>query len=84
MRTKKIIKRYLTMVILCILGAFIYLGSIFYLGFYYGEHDITPNIWSVSSLFIPIINTVICVSLLNKTKNPHTSLREFINELKNN
>lgn len=72
------------MVILCILGAFIYLASIFYLGFYYGEHDITPSIWSVSSLFIPIINTIICLSLLNKDKDPNTSLKGFINELKNN
>lgn len=72
------------MVILFILCLFIYLASIFYLGFYYGEHDVTPSIWSVSSLFIPIINTVICVSLLNKTKSPNTSLKGFINELKNN
>lgn len=81
--TEALLKLFI-MIILCILCVFIYLASIFYLGFYYGEHNVTPSIWSVSCLFLPIINTIICVFLLNKTKDPNTSLKGFINELKNN
>lgn len=66
----------------------IYIVSIFLLAVYYEEHNITPNIWSITSIFIPIINTsLICYFLFkNKRKevNEFFSIKKFFNDLKDN
>lgn len=60
----------------------------FLLAGYYGEHDITPNIWSITILFIPIINTGLLSYFLLKNKRKEVSkffsIKEFFNDLKNN
>lgn len=70
-----------------ILLFFIYIISIFLLAGYYGEHNITPNIWSIASLFIPIINTGLISYFFLKDKDKERikkffSLKTFLNELK--
>jgi len=76
------------MEILILLFFIIYIVSIFVLAICYGEHDISANIWSITILFIPIINTsLICYFLLkNKRKelSKFFSIKEFFNELKMN
>ena len=66
----------------------IYLISIFLLAGYYGQHDISPTIWSIISAFIPIINTGLISYLLFKNKreevNKFFSIKEFFNDIKNN
>ena len=76
------------MEILIILLIGIYIVSIFLLAEYYGEHDIIPNIWSIVSLFIPIINTGLIGYFLFKNRRKEVSkffsIKEFFNDLKNN
>lgn len=76
------------MEIFIILLISIYIVSIFLLAGYYGEHDITPSIWSITSLFIPIINTGLISYFLFKNKRKEVtkffSIKEFFNDLKNN
>lgn len=74
------------MEILIVLLISIYIISIFLLSRYYGEHNITPNVWSIASLFIPIINTgLICYFLLKNNRKEvckFFSIKEFFNDLK--
>ena len=76
------------MEIFIILLISIYIVSIFLLAGYYGEHDITPNVWSIAALFIPIINTGLISYFLFKNKRKEVikffSIKEFFNDLKNN
>ena len=74
--------------ILIVLLITIYVVSIIILAGYYGEHNISPNIWSITILFIPIINTGLISYLLFKNKRKEVSkffsIKEFFNNLKNN
>jgi len=76
------------MEILIVLLISIYVVSIFALAGYYGEHNISANIWSITILFIPIINTGLICYFLFKNKRKEVSkfffIKEFFNELKNN
>ena len=66
----------------------IYLISVFVLSGCYGEYNISPNIWSIIILFIPIINTGLICYFLFKNKreqvNKFFSIKEFFNDIKNN
>lgn len=66
----------------------VYVTSILVLAGCYGEHNISPNIWSIAILFTPIINTGLIVYLLLKTKRKEVSkffsIKEFLNDLNNN
>lgn len=76
------------MEIFIILSISIYIVSIFLLAVYYEEYNITPNVWSIASLFIPIINTGLISYFLLKNKRKEVtkffSIKEFFNDLKNN
>lgn len=67
----------------------IYLISLFYLCTYYGEHNVTLSVWSIGSLFLPIVNTIVFICLLIKNRKDikmksFFSIKKFFNELKNN
>lgn len=73
--------------IMIILFGFIYLISLLYLCVYYGEHYITPSIWSMGSIFLPIVNTIVFICLLIKNRKDikmknFFSIKNFFNELK--
>lgn len=76
------------MKILIVLLISIYIVSVLLLAGYYGEHNISPNVWSITSIFIPIINTGLISYFLFKNKRKEVSkffsIKEFFNELKNN
>ena len=76
------------MEILVLLLLVIYIISMFVLAICYGEHDISPNIWSIISVLIPIINTGLICYFLFKNKRKEVSkffsIKEFFNDLKNN
>ena len=64
---------------------FVYVACLIGLGIYYDEHRITPSIWSIMSVFFPVINMLIAIYVLFKNRNNRfLSLREFIDELKVN
>lgn len=76
------------MEILIVLLISIYIVSTLLLYLYYAQHDISPTIWSIISIFIPIINTSLISYFLFKNKREEVSkffsIKEFFNELKNN
>lgn len=75
-------------ILLIVLLVSVYTVSICLLAGHYGEHNISPNIWSITSMFIPIINTGLIIYFLFKNKREEVSkffsIKEFFNELKNN
>jgi len=74
--------------ILIVLLIIIYIVSVLVLAIYYGQHNFYPSIWSITSLFIPIINTGLISYFLFKNERKEVSkffsIKEFFNELKNN
>ena len=54
--------------------------SIVLLAIRYGEKAITPNLWSILSLIVPVLNTVLFIML---TPKENRNLKKFINEIKN-
>lgn len=66
----------------------IYIVSMVLLAICYGEHDVSPNIWSITSIFIPIMNIGLIIYFLFRNKRKEVSkffsIKEFFNELKNN
>ena len=76
------------MAIFALLLLAIYIISMFALAICYEEHNISANIWSITILFIPIINTGLICYFLFKNKRKEVSkffsIKEFFNELKNN
>ena len=77
------------MVLLTFILIIIYVASVFGLTNYYGEHDVTPNLWSITSVFLPIVNTIVAVYIIVINKKysgikRFFSLREYLNDLKNN
>ena len=62
----------------------IYITSIVLLGIRYGEKEITPNLWSILSLVVPVLNTVLFMMLTSKeNRKENRNLKKFINEIKN-
>ena len=51
------------------------------LGMIYSELNVKPNFWSILSLFLPIVNTLILLYLIIKRIN-FSSFMNFINDLK--
>jgi len=74
------------MEILIVLLISVYIVSTFLLAGYYGQHGISPTIWSIISIFIPIINTALIIYLLFKNKREEVSkffsIKDFFNDLK--
>lgn len=63
--------------LICIL-IIVYIASIPLLAIRYGEKGVTPNLWSILSLVVPVLNTVLFIML-----SPKNQLKTFINEIKN-
>lgn len=77
------------MVFLTVILVAIYVSSLFGLGMYYGEHNVVANIWSVASVALPIVNTlvVLYIIIINRKDTKikrFFSLREYLDDLKNN
>lgn len=73
------------MAIIVVLLISIYVLSVIFLGGYYGENNVSPNFWSVVSLFVPIVNSILLIYLSLKDKErikKFFSLKTFLNELK--
>lgn len=85
-RIASVAQKLFIMEILIVLLFSIYIVSIFLLAGYYGNHSVSPNIWSILSVFIPIINTIFIICLLSKNNKRELtrffSFKNFINELK--
>lgn len=67
---------------------FIYVISIIIIANKYEERDIEPNFWSITFIFIPILNTIFAIKIssipdfkkgIKKVKN---SYKEFMNKIK--
>lgn len=77
------------MVFLTVILVAIYVSSLFGLGMYYGEHDVVANIWSIASVALPIVNTLVAIYLIVINRKDTRikrffSLREYLDNLKNN
>ena len=72
--------------ILIVLLISIYVISMFALVGCYGEYNFHTTIWSIISIFIPIINTALIIYLLFKNKREEVSkffsIKDFFNDLK--
>lgn len=77
------------MALLTFILVVIYILSTFGLIAYYGEHNVVPNIWSVTSVFLPIVNTIVALYIMvinrkDMKMKRFFSLREYLDDLKNN